>query len=79
MHGAHHGAKKARLAPAAPPTLVAAAAPPPAMLGQARPISHGQVPGQWVPGLPGQPYQYQVVTETGRPVQASVQAPGQMM
>ena len=77
MHGAHHGAKKARLAPAAPPTLVAAAPPPPAMLGQARPISHGQVPGQWVPGLPGQPYQYQVVTDgTGRPVQASA---GQMM
>ena len=75
MHGAHHGAKKARLAPAAPPTLVAAAPPPPSMLGQARPISHGQVPGQWVPGLPGQPYQYQVVTEAGRPVQA----PGQMM
>ena len=71
MHGAHHGNKKARLAPAAPPTLVAAAAPPPAMLGQARPISHGQVPGQWVPGLPGQPYQYQVMTdEAGRPVQA---------
>ena len=71
MHGAHHGAKKARLAPAAPPTLVAAAAPPPAMLGQARPISHGQVPGQWVPGLPGQPYQYQVMTDAaGRPVQA---------